>query len=81
MVWFIGDEFTCRNIDPYLHHVTDGDKKLYTMEMFEVKDYATMKYKSSLRNVLARFLSLIKLGITENNYLPKAIFLVQMMTS
>ena len=76
-IWIVGDEFVDCSFTAYFKHVrkTD-DNRIYTTNHFDVFDYSTTQYCSSLRNILARYLLLIGKAIREKTLLPKAIVIV-----
>ena len=49
---------------------------IYTVTHFELADYSTTRYASSIRNVIGRIISLVAKAITEHHYLPKALVFV-----
>ena len=85
-IWFIRDEFCSRSYTQHFKHHTvtsssvpegiESKSKMYCAENYELFDYSTTQYKSSIRNILARFRSLVMHAIQENKILPKAIVFV-----
>ena len=76
-VWFIGDEFTSRSFTEHFRHARTAEKKrLFTAEQFEIEDYASTKYSSSIREVLPHLTNLLGKAISEQKYLPSLIVFV-----
>ena len=60
-----------------MRHARDSQKQPYYMiKNFEVKDFTTTRYSSSISNILARVKGLVKKAIEDEKYLPKALLLV-----
>ena len=77
-MWFFGDEFVSGSFTEHLRHARNSTTKepCYTIQNFEVKDYATTRYASSIRNILGRFRGLLIKAIKEEKYLPKLMVFV-----
>ena len=57
----------------------DGDttkSKTFCSNHYKLVEYSTTQYNSSVRNILARFKSLVIHAINEKKFLPKAIIFV-----
>ena len=77
MVWFIGNKFMDRSFTEHFRHFRNADKEPnFTIQNFEVYDYSSTKYSSSIRGIIPRILSLMAKGITENKYLPATLVYV-----
>ena len=77
MAWVIGDQFADRSFTEYFRHVKDTNKERnYTMTNFEVSDFTTTQFASSIRQAIPRLLNLISKGIKERKYLPMALIMV-----
>ena len=79
MAWFIGDEFMDRSFtENFKHMKTNGTSRsaLYTLEHFEILNFTTNKYKSSIQPVLPRIIALLSHAIQKEKYLPKVLIFV-----
>ena len=76
-VWILGDEFVHRSYVQHYKHATNEDKsKPYMIEHYDVHFWATTRYSSSIRNILALFEGLLALAIKEKCLLPKAVVII-----
>ena len=76
-IWVFGDEFADHSFTEHMRHARDVNKdQLFTFQHFEVFDYTTNRYSSSLRSIIARIRALVQKAITERKYLPKAMVMV-----
>ena len=76
-VWIIGDEFADRSITQHFKHGQQDDSKNYVLHNYEILDFTTTCYSSSLCNPVSRVRSLVAKGF-EPPYkqMPKAIVIV-----
>ena len=76
-IWFVGDEFMSRSFTEHFKRYRNANKEgHFTMIQFEVIDYATTRYSSSLREVIPRIINLTGKAIEDNKLLPLAIVFV-----
>ena len=76
-LWFIGDEFSSRSFTSYFKQVSSPEKNgWFTQLMYELYEFTSTRYTSAVRNILARYKSLLLLAIKERKTLPTAIVLV-----
>ena len=79
-MWIVGEEFVLRSFTEHYKLTASKNKPYegrYIFEHFEVMEYSTTHYSSSIHNILSRLLLLVKKAIEENKYLPKVIVIVQ----
>ena len=75
-LWFLGDEFADASFTEHMRHARAADKQNYfSFIHYEVTDFMTTRYSSSIRNILAQVKCLLKKAITQEKYLPKGIVL------
>ena len=78
-MWLLGNEFVSRSFNQYYRLVTsknNSEDGKYCFIHFELFDYSSTRYASSLRNILPRLTSLLAKAIRECKYLPKVIVIV-----
>ena len=75
-LWIIGDEFIDRSFTEHLRHARSNNEWPYIIQNFDVFDFSTTRYLSSLRNIIARLIGLLVNAICTHKILPKAIIFV-----
>ena len=78
-IWYIGDEFCSRTYDAYKALAIKKEKKThnwYAADNYEMCNFASTRYTSSCRNILARIKGLVVKAIDQQKYLPKALVFV-----
>ena len=78
-IWFIGDEFCDCSYTQHYKFVKNNESnrdKWYIPEYYEMHEFSSTCYSSSLRNILARFKGLLIHAITKEKVLPKAIVFI-----
>ena len=78
MMWVFGDEFVSRNFTEYYRHVVNSTtkEKYFGMQQYEVQEYSTTRYASSIKEIIPRLLNLIAKAIIDNKYLPKVMMII-----
>ena len=65
----LGDEFCFKTVDQYFHNHCNEDNthNTFTCNNYEVREFVTSKYKSSVRNVLNRIIILAVKSLNEQS--------------